>query len=95
MENFSTPQRATLPWIANLATLAVVVAAIGWSGVQRPDEAAAATAVAVPAAAQTAPVVDRGEAPQTGATQGRWPAKTTMRAVEGLQTVGYSPQQSP
>lgn len=95
MENFSTPPRAALPWIANLATLAVVVAAIAWSGVQRPDEPSTAAAATLPAAVQTAPVADHSAAPQIGAQPGRWPAKTTLRPLDGLQAVGYSAHQSP
>jgi hypothetical protein len=95
MENFSTPQRAALPWIANLATLTVVLAAIGWSGVQRPDEPSAAAAATLPTAGQVAPVSDPNTAPHTGSQQGRWPAKTTMRPLDGLQAVGYNGHQSP
>jgi hypothetical protein len=94
MENFSTPQRAALPWIANLATLAVVVAAIGWSGEQRPAVPAAALVIA-PAAAQTVPVAGNGTNPQTGAQPGRWPDKTAPRPIDGLQAVGYTPGQTP
>ena len=93
MENFSTPQRATLPWIANLATLAVVVAAIGWSGGQRPDLPAAAAAAAGPASTQAAPVADQVLAQPPGANQSNWPAKTSSRLTDGLQAVGYSPSQ--
>ena len=93
MENFSTPQRATLPWIANLATLAVVVAAIGWSGGKRPELPTAAVSAAVPASTQTAPVADQVPAQQPGANPSSWPAKTTSRPIDGLQAVGYSPGQ--
>jgi hypothetical protein len=96
MENFSTPRRATLPWIANLATLAVVVAAIGWSGEQRPDMPTAAAAAAPAAtAAQTAPAAGQGIAAQPGGHQGHWPAKLTPRLIDGLQVVGYTPGQTP
>ena len=95
MENFSTPQRAILPWVANLATLAVVVAAIGWSGEQRPDVPAAAASATAPATVQSAPVAELAATPQTDAQQGRWPAKTTLRPINGLQAVGYSPGQTP
>ena len=95
MENFSTPQRTSLPWIANLATLAVVVAAIGWSGVQRPAEATAAAAVSAPAEVQAAPVADHHPQPREATPPGRWPDKTTARSVDGLQAVGYSPGQTP
>lgn len=36
MENFSTPRTALVPRATNLATLAVVAAAMWWSGAQRP-----------------------------------------------------------
>ncbi|MBP6899792.1 MAG: hypothetical protein KBC73_06885 [Burkholderiaceae bacterium] len=36
MEVFSTPRRAPLLWVTDLATVALVVAAVGWSGTQRP-----------------------------------------------------------
>jgi hypothetical protein len=95
MENFSTPQRAALPWIANLATLAVVVAAIGWSGEHRPDAPVAAALVVAPAAAQSTPVAGQETAVQPSAQPGRWPAKTTTRSIDGLQAVGYTPGQTP
>lgn len=96
MENFSTPRQATLPWIANLATLAVVVAAIGWSGGQRPDAPPVAAAAAAPTgAAQTAPTADHGAAVNPGAHPGRWPAKTPSHAIDSLQVVRYTPGQTP
>lgn len=95
MENFSTPTRASLPWIANLATLAVVVGAIAWSGVQRPTETAAAAAARAPAAGQAAPVADHGALPRDAAQPGRWPDKITASSVDGLQAVGYNPGQTP
>ena len=101
MENISTPQRAALPWIANLATLAAVVAAIGWSGAQRPDAPTAAAAATVPTAAATvtvtvtAPAADHGAVPRDGAQQGRRPVKTPARPLDGLQVVGYTPNQTP
>lgn len=95
MENFSTPPRASLPWIANLATLAVVVAAITWSGVHRPAETSPDAAARASAAKQVAPVVDHGELPRDAAQPGRWPDQTTARSVDGLQAVGYSPGLTP
>ena len=94
MENFSTPRQATLPWIANLATLTVVIAAIGWSGGQRPDVPTAAAA-APDAALQTAPSADPGAAIQPGTHQGRRPVKLPSGPIDGLQVVGYSPGQTP
>ena len=99
METISTPQRAALPWIANLATLAVVVAAIGWSGAQRPDAPTTAAAATVPTATATAaapaPAADHGAVPRDGAQQGRRPVKTPARPLDGLQVVGYTPNQTP
>lgn len=84
-----------MPWIANLATLAVVVGAIAWSGVQRPAETAPGAAARAPAAGQAAPVADQGALPRDAAQPGRWPDKTTARSVDGLQVVGYNPGQTP
>ena len=95
MENFSTPSRATLPWIANLATLAVVVAAIGWSGEQRPDVSTAAASAALPTATQTAPVTAQAQDAQMGAKPGQWPVKVPSPPIDGLQAVGYTPGQTP
>jgi hypothetical protein len=89
MENFPTPQRQMLPWVANIATLAVMVAATWWSSDQRPaNPVQAATAVSpsplsLPAVHQ--PVV----APAPGATQALWPAQTTSLQGEGLKPVSY------
>ena len=94
MENFSTPRQAHLPWIANLVTLAVVLAAIGWSGEQRPASPAPTSSATVPAVAQTAPS-GHSPATQAGSMQDRWPAETTTRPIDGLQAVGYSPRQLP
>ncbi len=95
MENFSTPPRASLPWIANLVTLAVVTAAISWSGMQRPAETAPAAAARAPAAKQVAPVADHGVLPRDAAQPRRWPDQTTARSIDGLQAVGYSPGLTP
>ena len=95
MENFSTPQRALLPWIANLATLAVVVGAIGWSGEHRPDAPTTAVSVVAPASVQTAPAANQAPAQQPDTNPGRWPAKTTPHPINSLQAVGYSPGQLP
>ena len=88
-----------MPWIANLATLAVVVAAIGWSGAQRPDAPTTAAAATVPTAAAattaTAPAADHGAVPRDGAQQGRRPVKTPAHPLDGLQVVGYTPNQTP
>lgn len=90
MENFSTPPRALLPWVANLATLAVVVLAIGWSNEQRPDASATAASAQAPVAAPLAPVADSVPA-SPAAAQGRRPAPTTAAPMDGLQTVGFVP----
>ena len=94
MENFSTPRRATLPWIANLATLAVVIGAIGWSGVQRPD-APTAAAAGPDAALQTAPTADHGAVIPPGAHQSRRPVKSPSGPIDSLQVVGFSPSKTP
>ncbi|MBL8351450.1 MAG: hypothetical protein JNL87_14205 [Burkholderiaceae bacterium] len=88
MENFSTPQRSATPWIANLATLAVVLAAIGWSSEQRPVGSATDAAATMPAAPHALPALDSAAQPLPTATQARWPMQTTAVAVEGVQVVG-------
>jgi hypothetical protein len=93
MENFPTPQRANLPWIANLATLVAVVTAIGWSGGQRPHLPTAAVSAAAPVSTKATPVANQVPAPQPAAAQGRWPTKATSRVLDGLQAVAYSPGQ--
>lgn len=87
MENFSTPPRAVLPWLANLATLAVVALAIGWSSGQRPDPDAATLSMKAPAAPQAAPVSDRSP----DAVPGRWPAQSVATPIDGMQTIGFVP----
>lgn len=101
MESFSTSPRALVPWVANLATLVVVVSAAWWSGANRPAPEPAESARLVPAALPA-------DAPQTGAlptaTTPRpggkapgvadapaWPLQTTTATVEGMQTVVFSP----
>lgn len=61
MEDFSTPRRAPLLWVTDLATITLVVAAVGWSGAQRPEHGqalaqhASASAQATPVATFTVP----------------------------------------
>ena len=83
-----------MPWIANLATLAVVIAAIGWSGGQRPDVPTGAAA-ASDAALLTAATANHGAATQPGAPQGRRPVKSPSGSIDSLQVVGYSRGQTP
>jgi len=95
MENFSTPQRALVPWAANLATLVVVVSAIGWSNGQRHTGPAAETAANTPTQqpglqavpVQAVPVQAPGNAQPS---QAGWPAKTTALPADGLQVVGFT-----
>ena len=91
MENFSTPQRALVPWVANLATLVVVVSAIGWSSGQRLTAPAGETAATKPTqipVLQAVPVQAPGNAQPS---QAGWPAKTTALPADGLQVVGFIP----
>ena len=91
MENFSTPQRALVPWVTNLATLVVVVSAIGWSSGQRHTASAAQTAAARPTqqpVLRAVPVQAPGNAQPS---QASWPAKTTALPADGLQVVGFIP----
>ena len=99
MEKNSTPRADLLPRAANLATLAVVVSAMWWSGAQRPAGHVPALAAAqAPAVAETndalsqrQPAVLTAISNPTGATTAaNWPAQTaTTIAREGLQAVGY------
>lgn len=84
-----------VPWAANLATLAVVVATIGWSSEQRPGPASVEAAAVRPSgqAAPVVPVSDQAPAPQSGVSQAHWPVKTSALAADGLKTVGYTPAQ--
>jgi hypothetical protein len=96
MESFSTPQHAALPWIANLATVAVVMATIGWSNGQRPAASPSEAALTTPAHQMAVPAgmpaaAQTPASPQaTQATQAHWPAQTTAVAVDGLQAVGFN-----
>jgi len=89
MENISTPRAALLPRAANLATLAVVVAATWWSGAQRPagQSVLAATGAAATMAA-TGPSAQR-QLPVLTSTAADPLASAATIAREGLQTVGY------
>jgi hypothetical protein len=94
MENFSTPHAALVPRIANLATVAVVLAATWWSSAQRPVEQPAEAALAVPATSlqghsQPAPAAAAPQAPQVN--QASWPVQTTVLPHDILQAVGYLP----
>jgi hypothetical protein len=55
MESISTPRSTRLPWAANLATLAVVMTAVWWSGAQRPAQAPVAQMQAAPLPAVATP----------------------------------------
>jgi hypothetical protein len=85
-----------VPWAANLATLAVVVAATGWSATQRPAESPATAAVlaaATPAATlpRLAPVPAAAKhAPGTPALHTAWPAGANGLPREALQPVVYN-----
>ncbi len=86
MENFSTTRAALLPRAANLATLAVVVAATWWSGAQRPlAQDPLASQAAQPATRQAA---DQAATAGTASTA-RWPVQTTSLPRDGLQPVGF------
>lgn len=92
MENFSTPHPTLVPRLANLATLAVVVAATWWSNAQRPVDAPAEAALGKPAPRLIVPVQQApAVAPTPGATQAHWPSTTTALPRDGLQAVGYLP----
>jgi len=90
MENFSTHRVALLPRAANLATLAVVVAATWWSGAQRPADGAALGTLAATSAETAATTAARQPAnPATADGASHWPVQTTSLPRDGLQAVGY------
>ncbi len=105
MENFSTTHQTLVPRIANLATLAVVVAATWWSGAQRPTHPTAETALqapvlipvqateesahTVPALLPTAPPADQAT-PAPATPQTLWTTKNQALHHPGLQAVGFS-----
>ncbi len=99
MENFSTAQVALLPRIANLATLAVVVAATWWSSAQRPADLAtiavakaqASRPAALPAAVPALAGGQRPGAEQAGHanTVAVWPVQATALPRDGIQAVGF------
>ena len=92
MENFSTPPLASVPRLANVATLAIVLVATWWSGAQRP--LATPIAVAVTSSSQSSTVSIQpavvSVAPVANG-QNRWPSQTTAMPLDGLQAVGYQP----
>lgn len=87
MEDISTPSRAATPWIANLATLAVVIAAIGWSSEQRPTAQLAHAPTATPASTQAQSRADNVLVTPTSAAETRSPVMTTSFQADGLQIV--------
>lgn len=90
MENFSTTRVAMLPRAANLATLAVVVAATWWSGAQRPaDRATLDIQAATRATTAAAPRQPANLPAAEGAAN--WPVQATTLPRDGLQAVGYQP----
>ena len=90
MENFPTPRRQLLPWAANVATLAVMVAATWWSSDQRPANPVREAAVVSPPEEASQPARQPVVAPAAGATQAVWPAQTTLLQVESLKPVSFS-----
>lgn len=92
MENFSTPQHAMLPRLANLLTVAVVLAATWWSSAQRPEGPATEASIATPPAGHLVPAQQSpNTTPTPAATQATWPAQTTWLPADSLQAVGYQP----
>ena len=97
MENFSTPRRPLVPWVANVATLAVMVAATWWSSDQRPTNVVQSAAPVSPSpvprlqarqpATGTAPGVNA--ATYVGTAQTLWPAQTTSLQGDSLKPVGF------
>jgi len=94
MENFSTTHRSLVPWVANIATVAVVLSATWWSNTQRPTTAAGEAALHAPATAPTgAPSTQPTAAPAQGnspANPANWPLQTTSVTRDGLQAVSFT-----
>lgn len=100
MEKNSTPRADLLPRSTNLATLAVVVAAMWWSGAQRPAGQAVLAGSAAAPAARSVPAKQSVDAPaprqpataEAPATTvlATWPSQAaTTIARDGLQAVGF------
>ena len=70
-----------VPWLANGATVAVLLTAVLWCGSQRPDSGVEA------ASAQSAP--SKSAAPANGPTPAVWSAPSTTTQHDGLQAVGF------
>ncbi|MDT7836420.1 hypothetical protein [Aquabacterium sp. OR-4] len=105
MESFSTTQRSGLPWMTNMATLAVVVVATLWSGAQRPAPVAAQLESAMdgtPASVRPAgstqqpqaePAPLRVKADLSGATLAQASLSGAGALPQGaVKTVGFKPQ---
>lgn len=102
MEKKSTPRADLLPRATNLATLATVVAAMWWSGAQRPEgltdlaitelavtEAAAASPSTHAPARQQLVLLSSTTTEDATAAVAAWPAQATAMVRDGLQAVGY------
>ncbi len=83
---------ALLPRAANLATLAVVVAATWWSGAQRPAGHPALAATESTASSKTAlPLLKTTDLSTTSSTPvaAHWPVQATTLSSDSLQAVGF------
>jgi len=89
MENFPTPSRPLLPWVANVATLAVMVAATWWSSDQRPASRVQEAVAVQPAPVAVAPAHQPPTANSQGLTQALWPAQTTSLQGDSLRPVSF------
>ncbi len=89
MENFSTPRHRLLPWVANIATVAVVLAATVWSGAQRPADRE--LSFAEPVTSQRVPEQSSVSVPAKSTSPGVWPVAGTVASRDALQSVGYVP----
>ncbi len=89
MENFPTPPKALLPWVANLATLAVVLSAAWWSSGHRPLSSPSDSRLAAP----TQPYLQPATVPAATTSPGNpstWPAQTTSLPADNFISVGFS-----
>ena len=95
MANFSTLRNATLPWLANLATLGVLMCTAWWSSDQRPLNPDGGTQLAMPSASQhRQPSTQPQTIPTVNATPlanpPARPAVTTSVPNDGIVSVSFS-----
>lgn len=88
MENFSTPNLASVPRIANLVTLVFLAGTTWWSSAQRPLGQDTTALLAAPAMQKAANKTSH--LPVDNLTQTPRPAVGPALAGDGIITVGFS-----